>query len=113
MSKFVHLHTHSHYSLLEASSSIEGLVKKAAEFQMPAVALTDASNMFGAIEFYFACEKAKVKPIVGLELKLAESTRLQFQNNDQWGKVVLLAQSYKGYQNLCALSTQSYKNKVE
>lgn len=109
---FVHLHTHSHYSLLEASSSIEALAKKAAEFQMPALALTDVSNMFGAIEFYFACEKAGVKPILGLELRLPESPETPLQNPSIFGKVVLLATSHKGYQNLCALSTQSYANKV-
>ena len=51
---FVHLHTHSEYSLLEASSRVKALAKKASEYGMPAVALTDNGNMFGAIEFYFA-----------------------------------------------------------
>ena len=53
---FVHLHTHSEYSLLEAAARVKGLAKKAAEYKMPAVALTDNGNMFGAIEFYFACK---------------------------------------------------------
>ncbi len=110
---FVHLHTHSHYSLLEASNSIGGLVKKAAEYKMPALALTDSSNMFGAIEFYFACEKEGIKPILGLELRLPETPETPLQNPSAFGKIVLLAQSHKGYQNLCALSTQSYAHKVE
>lgn len=110
---FVHLHTHSHYSLLEASCSIGGLVAKAKEFGMPALALTDSANMFGAIEFYFACEKAGIKPILGLELRLPQTSETAFENPQNFGKIVLLATSLKGYQNLCSLSTQSYAHKVQ
>ncbi|MCK6598339.1 MAG: PHP domain-containing protein, partial [Bdellovibrionaceae bacterium] len=64
---FVHLHVHSEYSLLEAACRVKGIAKKAAGYGMPAVALTDNGNMFGAIEFYFACKDNNVKPIIGLD----------------------------------------------
>ena len=65
---FVHLHTHSHYSLLEATIQPKHLAKAAADAGMPAVAMTDYGNMFGAIEFYFAAQSAGVKPIVVIEV---------------------------------------------
>jgi len=114
---FVHLHVHSEYSLLEASASVKDIAKKAAEFQMPAVALTDHGNLFGAIEFYFACLDKNVKPIIGLEAYMAPGSRLQKggdggtnHRNDQVPptKLVLLAQSIEGYQTLCRLSTKGY-----
>ena len=74
---FVHLHTHSEFSLLEASSRIKAMTKKAAQMQMPALALTDNGNMFGAIEFYFACLDAGIKPILGFML----TTRISTMNN--------------------------------
>lgn len=111
---FVHLHTHSEYSLLEAACRVKGLAKKAAEYGMPAVALTDNGNMFGAIEFFFACKDANVKPILGLDAYLAPGSRLEKkQDRDQIQqgprRLVLLAQSYKGYQNLCKISSIGYQ----
>ncbi len=107
---FVHLHNHSHYSLLEASSETAGLISKAASLNMPALALTDNSNMFGATEFYFACLKKDINPILGLEIQVsfkAAETNVDLQN---FGKLVFLAQNYQGYQKLCQISTQAYKN---
>src|SRR4051794_14888134 len=75
-SPFVHLHVHSQYSLLEATCQTKGLAKQAAEWKMPALALTDNGNMFGAIEFYFACKDAAIKPILGIEVFLAPKGRL-------------------------------------
>lgn len=115
---FVHLHTHSEYSLLEAACRLKGIAKKAAEYQMPAVALTDNGNMFGAIEFYFAALDKGVKPIIGLEAYMAPGSRLEKKQdpNQRYSEVslgprrlVLLAQNYEGYQNLCHLSTIGYK----
>ncbi|MCB0394225.1 MAG: PHP domain-containing protein, partial [Bdellovibrionales bacterium] len=68
---FVHLHTHTHFSLLESSSRVGDLVRLAKEMEMPAIAITDNGNMFGAVESYFACLKNGVKPILGLEVYLA------------------------------------------
>ncbi|MFZ3229277.1 MAG: DNA polymerase III subunit alpha [Pseudobdellovibrio sp.] len=115
---FVHLHVHSEYSLLEAASRLKGLAKKAAEYQMPAVALTDNGNMFGAIEFYFACLDKGVKPILGLDAYIAPHSRLEKKQdpNQRFAEVALgpkrlvfLAQNFKGYQNLCQLSTIGYQ----
>lgn len=111
---FVHLHTHSEYSLLEACTPIKSLVKKAQEFGMPALALTDNGNMFGAIEFYFACLDAGIKPILGIDVYLAPGSRLEKKNDREsqpqnLRRLVLLATSLQGYQNLCRLSSLSYQ----
>ncbi len=115
---FVHLHVHSEYSLLEAACRLKGIAKKAAEYQMPAVALTDNGNMFGAIEFYFACLDQNVKPIIGLDAYIAPHSRLEKKQdpNQKYSEValgprrlVLLAQNFNGYQNLCQLSTVGYQ----
>lgn len=111
---FVHLHVHSQYSLLEATCLPEKLAKFAKAQGMPAIAMTDNGNMFGALEFYFACQKEGVKPIIGIDVYLAPKGRLvkgedrdtlQMPNT----RLVLLAQNYEGYKNLCALSTIGYK----
>lgn len=116
---FVHLHVHSEYSLLEAASRLKGIAKKAAEYEMPAVALTDNGNMFGAIEFYFACLDKGVKPILGLDAYMAPGSRFEKKQdpNMRYAEValgpkrlVLLAQNFKGYQNLCQLSTTGYQD---
>lgn len=115
---FVHLHTHSEYSLLEAACRLKALAKKAGEYQMPALALTDNGNMFGAIEFYFACLDKGVKPIIGLDAYLAPGSRHEKKQdpNARFSEValgprrlVLLAENLKGYQNLCSLSSAGYQ----
>jgi DNA polymerase-3 subunit alpha len=115
---FVHLHTHSEYSLLEAACRIKAIAKKAAEYKMPAVALTDNGNMFGAIEFYFACKDKDVKPILGLDAYVAQGSRFDKKQdpNQRYSEVslgprrlVLLAQNIEGYKNLCKLSTIGYQ----
>lgn len=107
---FVHLHVHSQYSLLEASCLPHKIAEQAAAFAQPAVAMTDNGNMFGAIEFYFACKKAGVKPIVGMDAYLAPGSRLtKGDGKPSHTRIVLLAQSYKGYQNLCHLSSIGYQ----
>ncbi|WP_413942635.1 DNA polymerase III subunit alpha [Bdellovibrio sp. HCB-162] len=111
---FVHLHVHSEYSLLEAACRVKAIAKKAAAMQMPAVALTDNGNMFGAVEFYFACKDNNVKPLLGLDAYIAPGSRLEKkQDRDQVAqgprRLVFLAQNIKGYQNLCKLSTIGYQ----
>jgi DNA polymerase-3 subunit alpha len=69
---FVHLHTHSHYSLLEAIPKIDSLFKKAKALGMPALALTDHGNLYGAVEFYKAGTDKGIKPIIGCEIYVAE-----------------------------------------
>lgn len=111
---FVHLHVHSEYSLLEAACRVKAIAKKAAAYQMPAVALTDNGNMFAAVEFYFACKDNNVKPLLGLDAYLAPGSRHEKkQDRDQVAagprRLVFLAQNADGYKNLCKLSTIGYQ----
>ncbi len=109
-SKFVHLHTHSHYSLLDGMGKIEGLVKKAVELEMPALALTDHGNMYGAIEFYKKCKKANIKPIIGVEAYIAYESLHQKRPNidNKRYHLLLLAKNEIGYKNLIKLVTISH-----
>ena len=75
MSDFVHLHNHSDFSLLDGAASIESLVAKAKQLKMPALALTDHGNMFGALKFYLECRKQEIKPIIGSEFYVAPGSR--------------------------------------
>src|SRR5258708_7192811 len=74
---FVHLHLHSQYSLLESSLQLDEVVKRAVDLKMPALAVTDYGNMFGAIEFYLEAKKAGINPILGCEVFLAHDGRFQ------------------------------------
>ncbi len=116
MPDFVHLHNHSHYSLLDGASTIEGLVKSAVEQKMPAVALTDHGVMFGAIEFYKKAKKAGVKPILGFEAYiLTKGSRfdktMQSEKSAKgrgrgiYHHILLLAKNSTGYKNLIKLCT--------
>ena len=74
-SDFVHLHLHSQYSLLDGACKIDELLQVARDYRMPAVAITDHGNLFGAIEFYTKAIQAGVKPIIGCEMYLAPRSR--------------------------------------
>jgi DNA polymerase III subunit alpha len=110
MSKFIHLHVHSHYSLLEALPKIGDLVKKAKKYEMPALALTDAGNLYGAIEFYKECLENEIKPIIGVDFYVATRTRhdKEARVDNQRSRLVLLAENEAGYKNLLKLVTASY-----
>ncbi len=104
MPDFVHLHLHSHYSLLDALPQIDDVVKEAKKRGFTSLALTDHGNMYAAIEFYEACEKAGIKPIIGFEAYLAPGSRHEKKANDQRVyHLVLLAENYVGYRNLLKL----------
>ncbi len=109
-SKFIHLHTHSHFSLLNALPKIKDLVKAAKENQMPALALTDAGNLYGAIEFYKECKKQEIKPIIGVDFYVAARTRNDKQSgiDSRRFRLVLLAKNEVGYKNLIKLVTYSF-----
>ncbi|MDB5238988.1 MAG: polymerase subunit alpha, polymerase subunit alpha protein [Candidatus Parcubacteria bacterium] len=109
-SRFVHLHTHSHYSLLSALPRIDELVGQAKSLGMDALALTDNGNMYGAIEFYKACKKKGVKPIIGVDFYVAARTRTDMQPgiDSRRYRLVLLAQNEIGYKNLIQLVTRSH-----
>lgn len=110
MSKFIHLHTHSHYSLLTAIPTTKELVKKAKEDGMSSLALTDNGNMYGAIQFYKECKKNDVKPIIGVDLYVAPRTRFdkESQVDNRWSRLVLLAENEEGYKNLIKLVTDGF-----
>jgi len=107
MSDFVHLHVHSHYSLLDAVPKIDELVKAAKKRGFSALALTDHGNMYGAIEFYEACLKEEIKPIIGVEAYIAPNSRFDRNPNDRYNHLILLALNYTGYKNLMKLVSLS------
>ncbi len=104
---FVHLHVHTQYSLLDGAIRIEDLLRRAAKFDMKAVALTDHGTMFGTVEFYQKAIKAGIKPIVGCEIYVAPRTRFDKtpQDNKELSHLILLAKNPEGYRNLCKLAT--------
>ena len=110
MSKFVHLHTHSHYSLLDGLSKVDDMVQLAKEHGMSAVALTDHGAMYGTIEFYDKCIKNGLKPIVGCEVYVANRTRFQKESgiDNKRYHLTLLAKDNTGYQNLIKLTTAAH-----
>ncbi len=104
MPQFVHLHVHTEYSLLDGLQKIKKLVPAVKEMGMNAVAITDHGNMYGAIEFYKACKKNEIKPIIGCEVYIAGNGRFdKSPNNRRNQHLILLAKNYTGYQNLMKL----------
>jgi DNA polymerase III alpha subunit len=104
---FVHLHVHTEYSLLDGLSRIPGLIGRAKELGMPAVALTDHGVMFGAVEFYQQATKAGLKPIIGCEVYVAPRSRFDRESDKDRGAyhLTVLAQDLTGYRNLCKLAS--------
>ncbi|PKM91475.1 DNA polymerase III subunit alpha [Candidatus Falkowbacteria bacterium HGW-Falkowbacteria-1] len=102
---FVHLHNHTHYSLLDGLTNIDDFIAKVKEQGCPAVAITDHGVMYGAIEFYKKCKKAGIKPIIGVELYLAPNSRHDKNTREDARNyhILLLAKNNKGYQNLIKL----------
>lgn len=110
MVKFIHLHTHSHYSLLDGMSKIKDMVKLAKEQGMTAIGLTDHGAMYGVIDFYIECVKNGLKPIIGVEAYVANRTRFQKEPNldNKRYHLTLLAKDNVGYQNLIKLTTAAH-----
>src|SRR3984893_14463941 len=108
---FVHLHLHTEYSLLDGAIRIPDLMKKAAELGMPAVAMTDHGNLYGAIEFYQAAEKFGVKPIIGCEVYMAPGSMIDKSASsarDAAFHFTLLAKDLRGYSNLVKLVSAAH-----
>lgn len=108
---FVHLHNHTQYSILQSTTKVKAIARQAAEFGMPAVAITDLGNMMGVFQFVQACETNGIKAIVGSELFVAEEyQRLQFtkDNPDRRFQQVLIAKNLDGYHNLAKLCSVGY-----
>lgn len=107
---FVHLHTHSHYSLLDGLAKLDDLIAKAKAENMPALALTDHGVMYGVVEFYQKCRAAGVKPILGVEAYLARNGRQnkRARIDERPYHLVLLAKNKIGYQNLIKLTSVAH-----
>lgn len=118
--KFTHLHTHSHYSLLDGLAKIDDLVARAQELGMEALALTDHGNLYGAVEFYSKAKKAGIKPVLGMEAYVAKGSRLDRKltrdesegagkkTKENYNHLTLLCESEKGWKNLLKLSSSSH-----
>ncbi len=109
---FVHLHVHSDYSLLDGACRIDRLMDRAGELGMSSLALTDHGNLYGAIEFYNTAKAKGIKPLVGCELYLVETSRLEKNGRSDEGKTIfhlgLLAKNLTGYQNLLKLVSDAH-----
>jgi DNA polymerase-3 subunit alpha len=110
---FVHLHLHTEYSLLDGAIKIDDLLKRVKEYGMPAVAVTDHGNMFGALEFYTKATEAGIKPIIGCEVYVAPGSRFEKTNargsSEASYHLLLLCQDLAGYRNLCHLVSAAYR----
>jgi DNA polymerase III subunit alpha len=109
MSSFVHLHLHSGFSLLDGACDHDTLAKTAAKYKMPAVAVTDHGNLFGAIGFYEAAKKAGVKPIIGCEMYVSKTSRHDRDPaNGRPNHLIVLCENERGYRNLVKLVSKGY-----
>ena len=110
---FTHLHVHSEYSLLDGSAKIKELVQTAKEQGFTSLAITDHGVMYGVIEFYRACKKAGIKPILGCEVYVAPKSRLDREpgmSDERYHHLILLAENDLGYHNLMKIVSQGFKD---
>lgn len=106
--KFVHLHTHSHYSLLDGLSKIDPLIKRVKELGMDAVALTDHGALYGIVEFYKSAKKNGIKPILGVETYVAPRDRFSKESSEKYYHLILLCENEKGWKNLIKLVSKAH-----
>ncbi|HEY6273927.1 MAG TPA: DNA polymerase III subunit alpha [Terriglobales bacterium] len=108
MSDFVHLHLHTDYSLLDGACDVEKLVKRVGEIGQKAVAMTDHGNIYGAVHFVDAAEKAGIKPIVGCELYICKKDDHRTPpEGDTYNHLVVLAENEQGYENLIKITSEA------
>ncbi|HEV3330974.1 MAG TPA: DNA polymerase III subunit alpha [Bryobacteraceae bacterium] len=105
---FVHLHCHTDYSLLDGACDIKKLMEIVVEQKMPAVAMTDHGNLFGAVEFYNAGKAAGVNPIIGCEVYVSQQGHKTRSDTDRYNHLVLLCENQEGYRNLINLVSTGY-----
>ena len=114
--EFVHLHNHTEYSLLDGLTKLTKKGKPlelfniiGKQYQMPALAITDHGNMYGAMEFYWACLDSGIKPIIGCEVYVAKKSRFdKDKENGGYHHLILLAKDNEGYRNLCYLVSAGF-----
>ncbi|MBT7088502.1 PHP domain-containing protein, partial [bacterium] len=104
---FIHLHCHTEYSLLDGALKIPALVKQCKDFDMPAIAITDNANLYGAIDFYTTAKNNGLNPIIGCEVYLTDDISQKERARD---RLILLSKNYNGYQNLIEIVTISHLN---
>src|SRR5262249_48815193 len=122
MSQFVHLHLHTDYSMLDGACDVEKLCRRAKELGMPAVAMTDHGNIFGAVHFVNAAKHEGIKPIIGCELYICKKEDHDIQRTppegDTYNHLLVLAENEEGYRNLTRLTSEAslrgfdYKRRV-
>ncbi|HWB83431.1 MAG TPA: DNA polymerase III subunit alpha [Bryobacteraceae bacterium] len=105
---FVHLHCHTDYSLLDGACDIDQLMKIVAEQKMPAVAMTDHGNLFGAVKFYNSAKAAGVQPVIGCEVYVSQQGHKTRSDTDRYNHLVLLCENQEGYRNLIRLVSTGY-----
>ncbi|MFA6354236.1 MAG: DNA polymerase III subunit alpha [Candidatus Paceibacterota bacterium] len=105
--RFTHLHTHSHYSLLDGLAKIDDLINRAKEFEMDSLAVTDHGVLYGAVEFYKKSKKAGIKPILGVEAYLALKSRFDKEPGERYCHLILLAENMAGWKNLIKLVSRA------
>ncbi|OGZ54057.1 MAG: DNA polymerase III subunit alpha, partial [Candidatus Ryanbacteria bacterium RIFCSPLOWO2_01_FULL_48_26] len=108
MPKFTHLHTHSHYSLLDGLAKIPDLINRTKELGMDSLALTDHGVLYGAVEFYKAAKKAGIKPILGVEAYVAPRDRFSKEASEKYYHLILLCENNTGWQNLIQLVSKAH-----
>src|SRR5579884_50970 len=105
---FVHLHNHTDYSLLDGACEIDQLMSVVAAQQMPAVAMTDHGNLFGAVQFYNAARAKDIHPVIGCEVYVSQQGLKTRSDSDRYNHLVLLCQNQEGYRNLINLASTAY-----
>ncbi len=111
MSRFVHLHLHTDYSMLDGACDVEKLAETAKKLGMPAVSMTDHGNIFGAVHFVNACKKADIKPILGCELYICKKDDHNIERTppegDSYNHLLVLAENDEGYRNLVRITSEA------
>src|SRR6201996_3996916 len=105
---FVHLHCHTDYSLLDGACDIKKLMTLVKQQEMPAVALTDHGNLFGAVEFYNEANAQGVHPVIGCEVYVSQQGHKSRSDTDRYNHLVLLCETQEGYKNLINLVSTGY-----
>ena len=111
MHDFVHLHNHSDFTFIRGMSHITGIVARAKELEMKAIALTDDGNLFGVQPFFETCNKEGIKPVIGCDFYVAKDTHHPMSQSESYSdpsRVVLLAKNRDGYKNLLKLSSYAH-----